>query len=81
MAERGWMGPWGVSVRARDWPAGHVPLGSVLLLVFLAIAVALGTSVHGLTVHHAGGGMGWGGYDANARALATRMKSVVGTDG
>jgi len=72
--ELGWMGAWGVSVRARDWPAGHVSLGSVLLWVLLAVAVALGTSVRGLTVHRSGGG--WGGGDAEARALATRMKSV-----
>jgi hypothetical protein len=45
-------------------------------------AAALGTSVHSLTIVRGGGGGGWGGgggvwaTDADARALATRMKSV-----
>ena len=37
---------------------GHVSLGSVLLCILVAVAVALGTSVRGLTVHRAGGGGG-----------------------
>jgi hypothetical protein len=45
--ELGWKGAW---------PAGHVSLGSVLLCILLAVAVALGTSVRGLTVHRTGGG-------------------------